>query len=1061
MALAGFFASRAQNAAQNVQTGNARNAFGFEGSPFAGSRNRGFTAGMFPHQAVKQQNQFFSGQVKASKAMSSALDLTAKNTEMSVDALEKQINLQDSIKAFSQKDFGITEKSFKAEVSMNKFFKRAELNRTRREFRFHREMRKQAQEHQKINLVNWKKLLHHMGIITHKKSWPIKLASAVVSGLTGLLGGLFSTAVGLGSMQMLRSTIKRAGLRAGGAGFGRAAGQHGAEGLLKRIFGRTAGRAGARATGEVGEQLAFGFMRDQAGRQPGILSRIARGIGRKLPVSVVDPDLVQRFLPQRGVVRTGGRLLGAAGKGLAKALPFAGAGIGLAMGASAASKGKFADAFIHSAAGMASLIPGLGTVIAIALDVIGTLIPQTIKDSFDKFVGKALNKLWQPIQATLKNLLGPTGFGALMIIWKTFGGIFSNIGGILSDLFNIFKKLFVGPYSLPVIFGAISVAISPFVFIASEFLHALKAFTGFISDFLDLAGQKGFWDALTQSFMDNIGKWFNRVWTGLTSAFSFTINKIIPSIGDMVAKGLIGLGTSFLKGMISVGGMVLKGLIAGTPLVPQFIKQKAIAGVDKMTAAASGGVDLAAGAVKSLMPHTFGKETPGAAVPKQNAVVGTAMALEGNRGAQAKFLRGKGMSEKDIGIFQALGDRGKAQAFLAKKFPAQRPQTAVQKMGATVKGAVQTGAQAVTTTVKRVGSVVGGAVGTGVGKVKAFAGSLGKDIADAAARYGISADFLHKMARIESGGNPNAVSPTGATGIFQFTKGTGRQYGLLGPGFDNRTNQRDNVMAGAALAADNAKQLQSMGVPATPGMLYLAHQQGVGGAAAIYNAAMTGSDVPANIRRNMDLNGGKGLTPREFLAKWVGKFESGASAFAQKASDVAAGAAGKIGSGAKSTMAYLSEAGKGAMAQAGPMLGTAGQKIGQVAGAAGPAVAGFAQSVAQGLHPLMAGGVGGLVDAAGQLPAAVKAKLPPGMSRLMGQIQTVSANVENEMARELSKVSEAIGFDPMNAKIAAQGEQQTRLLQATANSLAKQSDTIERHVENEISSLLASLGWSS
>jgi len=52
-------------------------------------------------------------------------------------------------------------------------------------------------------------------------------------------------------------------------------------------------------------------------------------------------------------------------------------------------------------------------------------------------------------------------------------------------------------------------------------------------------------------------------------------------------------------------------------------------------------------------------------------------------------------------------------------------------------------------------------------------------IRDAATANGVSYDYLHKKIFNESSFNPNAVSPTGPRGLGQFTKATGRAYGLV------------------------------------------------------------------------------------------------------------------------------------------------------------------------------------------------------------------------------------------------------------------------------------------
>lgn len=150
---------------------------------------------------------------------------------------------------------------------------------------------------------------------------------------------------------------------------------------------------------------------------------------------------------------------------------------------------------------------------------------------------------------------------------------------------------------------------------------------------------------------------------------------------------------------------------------------------------------------------------------------------------------------------------------------------------------------------------------------------LFESIRNAAKRYGIDEGYLLTMAYIESKGDPMAKSSTDCRGIYQFTKGTGKQYGLIGAGGDQRYDMEANVDAGARFARDNYKALtKAIGGPPAPWMLYMAHQQGMGGVVELINAAREGREVrnvgKTNMRRAMDLNGGKGLTPQQFLDKW-------------------------------------------------------------------------------------------------------------------------------------------------------------------------------------------------
>jgi len=71
-------------------------------------------------------------------------------------------------------------------------------------------------------------------------------------------------------------------------------------------------------------------------------------------------------------------------------------------------------------------------------------------------------------------------------------------------------------------------------------------------------------------------------------------------------------------------------------------------------------------------------------------------------------------------------------------------------------------------------------------------------VAAAALRFGIPQDWIWAVIRVESAGNPRAVSSAGATGLMQIMPGTWAvlraRYGLG----TNVYDPRDNIMAGAA-----------------------------------------------------------------------------------------------------------------------------------------------------------------------------------------------------------------------------------------------------------------------
>ena len=143
--------------------------------------------------------------------------------------------------------------------------------------------------------------------------------------------------------------------------------------------------------------------------------------------------------------------------------------------------------------------------------------------------------------------------------------------------------------------------------------------------------------------------------------------------------------------------------------------------------------------------------------------------------------------------------------------------------------------------------------------------------------------YLARTRQIESGGNNNAVSSTGAAGPFQFTRGTAARYGLSP---QDRFNFEKSQAAALRLAMDNASQLQRvLGRQPTSAEVYLAHQQGAGGATALLkNPQMSAAQAlatimsPARARQAIAVNGGNPDAPASaFAGKWLNKFDGGKS----------------------------------------------------------------------------------------------------------------------------------------------------------------------------------------
>ncbi|TCD15500.1 hypothetical protein E0D97_06235 [Oricola cellulosilytica] len=156
--------------------------------------------------------------------------------------------------------------------------------------------------------------------------------------------------------------------------------------------------------------------------------------------------------------------------------------------------------------------------------------------------------------------------------------------------------------------------------------------------------------------------------------------------------------------------------------------------------------------------------------------------------------------------------------------------------------------------------------GTGsTGRVSATTGNI---IANAALRYGQNPEDLKAIAWLESRGNTRAKNPkSSAGGLFQFVDGTAADYGLA-----NRFDAVEASDAAARLMRDNRAVLKkALGREPTRGELYLAHQQGAGGASKLLSnpnvpaASLVGAEAVA-------LNGGRpGMTAGQFAGLWLAK----------------------------------------------------------------------------------------------------------------------------------------------------------------------------------------------
>lgn len=161
------------------------------------------------------------------------------------------------------------------------------------------------------------------------------------------------------------------------------------------------------------------------------------------------------------------------------------------------------------------------------------------------------------------------------------------------------------------------------------------------------------------------------------------------------------------------------------------------------------------------------------------------------------------------------------------------------------------------------------AVAPKAGKPAGSADGFGDIFTRTESQYGLPAGYLNRVAAIESNFNPAARNPSGASGLFQFMPGTARQYGLGDP-FDALAS----TDAAARLANDNRNVLvKALGREPTAGELYLAHQQGAGGASRLLsNPNAPAADIVG--QKAVLQNGGNlNMTAAEFARKWISRVD--------------------------------------------------------------------------------------------------------------------------------------------------------------------------------------------
>lgn len=211
------------------------------------------------------------------------------------------------------------------------------------------------------------------------------------------------------------------------------------------------------------------------------------------------------------------------------------------------------------------------------------------------------------------------------------------------------------------------------------------------------------------------------------------------------------------------------------------------------------------------------------------------------------------------------------------------PEKAKQQAKAAIQSATTAAAKAVSDTANNIIQDANEKTGVNTGKYKfSFGNDVDGYIKEASKKYNIPEDVLRGFVKMEAGWT-GKMSPTGAIGTGQFTKGTwnglvgtneGDEIGMtkitknnFRKSDDPRWNKKINTLATGLLAKQNADILKKYGLPATGENLYLAHNIG----AETFARALAGKGANKDGLDAMRKNGMKrNETPQQFVKRQAG-----------------------------------------------------------------------------------------------------------------------------------------------------------------------------------------------
>ncbi len=134
-------------------------------------------------------------------------------------------------------------------------------------------------------------------------------------------------------------------------------------------------------------------------------------------------------------------------------------------------------------------------------------------------------------------------------------------------------------------------------------------------------------------------------------------------------------------------------------------------------------------------------------------------------------------------------------------------------------------------------------------------------------RNGLPAGYLARTMQIESGGRNLGPNSAGAEGYFQFVPSTAARMGV------NPRDLNSSADGAGRLAAESARYLRTgLGRDPTGAELYLAHQQGAGGAMKLLSNPDANAASLVGTKAIIQNGGREDMTAAQFVQMWANKF---------------------------------------------------------------------------------------------------------------------------------------------------------------------------------------------